>query len=119
MMDVSDGLLLDLCRLCAESAVGARIDVPSVPVAAELLELAGVLGVDPLELALSGGEDYELLATIDPAATDTARAKLHDRFGVPLTDVGEIVEHGFVAVDAERRERPIEPGGWDHFAPRG
>src|SRR5438067_4742547 len=64
MIDVSDGLLLDLSRLCGESAVGARIALGSVPIASELGDLAEVVECDPLELALSGGEDYELLATI-------------------------------------------------------
>jgi len=118
MMDLSDGLLLDLSRLCAESAVGARVELTRVPVAPELLELSSVVQVDPLELALSGGEDYELLATIDPAAVDGARSKLEERFGVALTDVGEIRERGFVAVDADGEERPIEPRGWEHFGRR-
>src|SRR5207249_2709727 len=60
MMDISDGLALDLSRLCRESDVGAAIRLSAVPVAAGLDELAGVLSVDPLDLALSGGEDYEL-----------------------------------------------------------
>jgi len=115
MMDISDGLLLDLSRLCAESAAGARIDLSRVPVARQLAELSRVTQADPLELALSGGEDYELLATIGPGAVGDAAAKVDKRYGVPLSDIGEIVEHGFVAVDAAGRERPIEPRGWDHF----
>jgi thiamine-monophosphate kinase len=76
MMDVSDGLLLDLSRLCAESAVGARLSLASVPVAPELSELADVVNADPLDLALSGGEDYELLATMAPEALGDARDRL-------------------------------------------
>jgi thiamine-monophosphate kinase len=120
MMDISDGLSLDLSRLCAESAVGARVHLSSVPVAPELRELAGVVTVDPIELALSGGEDYELLATIDPAALDTAREKLAERFGVALTDVGEITtEDGLVAIGADGAEGPLQPTGWDHFGGSG
>jgi thiamine monophosphate kinase len=87
-------------------------------VAGALLEGASTLGVDPIELAIGGGEDYELLATIDLTNLDHAREELHDRFGVALTEVGAIVEEGFVAVDADGRESPLEPKGWDHFARR-
>ncbi len=117
MIDLSDGLALDLSRLCAESSVGARIELERVPVAPALIELAGVLTVDPLELALGGGEDYELLAVLDPLVVERARTKLDDRFGVPLTDIGEVTEGaGVVAVDGSGAERPLEPKGWDHFA---
>ncbi|MFN2544265.1 MAG: thiamine-phosphate kinase [Actinomycetota bacterium] len=119
MMDISDGLLLDLSRLCAESAVGARVELDRVPVAEALGELrSAVADADPLQLALSGGEDYELLASIDPAAVEPATAKLEDRFGVRLTDIGEITDTGLTVVDAEGNERPLEAGGWDHFASR-
>ena len=116
MMDVSDGLLLDLSRLCAESAVGARLALPAVPVAAELHELAKAIPCDPLRLALSGGEDYELVATLPAPAVDEARQRLDDRFGVALAEVGEITERGFEGVDAAGEVRPLRPEGWDHLA---
>ena len=88
MMGVSDGLTMDLSRLCRESEVGAEIRLSDVPVAAGLDELAGVLTVDPLDLALSGGEDYELLATVPPEAVTLAASQLRERFGTALTDIG-------------------------------
>ncbi len=118
MMDLSDGLAKDLSRLCTESRVGARIELAAVPVAQVLREGAAFLGVDPLELALSGGEDYELLATIDLTHLERARQELDERFGVTLTEVGVIIEEGFVQVDERRRESPLSPRGWDHFAER-
>jgi len=116
MIDLSDGLAKDLSRLCRESGVGARVELSRVPVAEALRQGAPLLGVEPLELALSGGEDYELLATMDLTHVDRARAELDERFGVTLTEVGVIIEEGLVAVDAEGRESPLEPKGWDHFA---
>jgi thiamine-monophosphate kinase len=119
MLDVSDGLSLDLSRLCAASGVGAAIRMDRVPVAAGLRELAGVLAVDPLELALCGGEDYELLATLPPDRVAGAAAALDERFGVGLTDIGEITAgSGLVAVDPDGTERALEPRGWDHLAHR-
>ncbi len=114
MMDISDGLALDLSRLCRESEVGAAVDLSRVPVAPGLGHLAGV---DPLRLALEGGDDYELLATLPAWAVEPATEKLKERFGTPLTDIGEIREgSSLVAVGPDGRERPLEPKGWDHFA---
>ena len=116
MMDLSDGLAKDLGRLCLASGVGARVELERVPVAGSLRAGAATLGVDALELAVGGGEDYELLATIDATAVERARAELDERFGVPLTEIGLIVDgEGLVAVDAEGLTRPLEPAGWDHF----
>lgn len=117
MMDLSDGLAKDLSRLCAESGVGARVRLADIPVDPALEELARVVPVVPLTLALSGGEDYELVATLDEAAVEPARRSLAERYGVPLTEVGEIIKEGLVAVDPSGGESPLEPKGWDHFGP--
>ncbi|HEX8099962.1 MAG TPA: thiamine-phosphate kinase [Actinomycetota bacterium] len=117
MMDLSDGLAKDLRRLCRESEVGVRIDLPSVPVAPGLAELQTALKVDPIELALGGGEDYELLATLAPEVVGRAAARLDERFGTDLTDIGEITqERETIAVEAGGTERTLESKGWDHFA---
>ena len=117
MMDLSDGLAKDLGRLCRESEVGARIDLGRVPVAAGLADLQAARNADPLELALGGGEDYELLATLAPEVVERTAARLQERFGTRLTDIGEIIEEReVIAVDADGNARPLEPKGWDHFA---
>jgi len=116
MMDISDGLAKDLSRLCVESGVGARLELARVPVSPSLAHLAEALGLDELELALSGGEDYELLAAMPAEAVEGARRELSEVFGVSLTEVGEITPEGLVAVDAGGTERPLEPRGWDHFS---
>jgi thiamine-monophosphate kinase len=117
MIDVSDGLAIDLARLCRESRVGASVVLEDVPVAPPLLEMQSVMEVDPLELALGGGEDYELLATLPPAAVTLTADLLRDRFGTRLTDIGEIRSgKGLVAVQADGSEGPLDAKGWDHFA---
>lgn len=117
MMDLSDGLAKDLSRLCIASGVAARVELGAVPIAEALRSAAPSLGVDALELALGGGEDYELLATLDPSAVGRAGDELADRFGVTLTRVGSIIEgEGLIGVDPDGREVPLEPKGWDHFA---
>jgi thiamine-monophosphate kinase len=117
MMDLSDGLAKDLSRLCLASGVGAHLDLGAVPVSPALGAAATMLGIDALELAIGGGEDYELLATLHPDDAEVARVELEERFDVPLTVLGTVVEgSGLVAVDAEGRETPVEATGWDHFA---
>lgn len=116
MIDVSDGLALDLSRLCAQSEVGARVDLEELPVAPALRELSGELVLDPLDLALHGGDDYELLATLPREAVDATREKLIDRFGTQLSVIGEITEEGLEAVHPDGTREPLEPRGWDHFA---
>lgn len=116
MMDLSDGLALDLSRLCRASRVGARVTLAKVPIAGALERGAEALGVDALDLALSGGEDYELVATMPADAVETARAELADAFGTDLSEIGEIVEgSGLWAVTADGSGSALEPRGWDHF----
>ena len=118
MIDLSDGLAKDLARLCEASVVGARVFTDAVPVSEALMSGAPALDVDALTLALSGGEDYELLATMPADAFEGAASRLSEDFGVRLTDVGEITERrGLVSVDTGGRTSELEPAGWDHFGP--
>ncbi len=106
MIDVSDGLTLDLSRLCAASGVGVRLAVGEVPIADGAT----------LDDALGGGEDYELIATLpDDSEVAAARDELRQAFGVPLSEVGVILEEGLVASTPDGGERPLQPRGWDHF----
>jgi thiamine-monophosphate kinase len=112
MIDLSDGLSTDLARLARASGVGARLvlqRLPAVRVPAALAKLR----LDPLKLALDGGEDYGLLFTV-PAerATQVPRSFR----GIPITCIGEIVrDRGVEIVDAAGRAHPLKPGGWDPF----
>jgi thiamine-monophosphate kinase len=107
MIDVSDGLALDLTRVCRASGVGARLALVDVPIDREA----------SLEDALGGGEDYELLVMLpDVGSFEGARAELADAFGVALTGIGTVVVgEGVTAVGLDGVERPLDPAGWDHF----
>ena len=115
MMDLSDGLSTDLPRLCAASGVGADVESESIPVVEHASAGRG-LGVDPLQLALHGGDDYELLFTFRPSRVNMLPKTLH---GVPLTVIGRITEQReLVLLKQNGRKRQLHPGGWDPFRNR-
>jgi thiamine-monophosphate kinase len=113
MIDISDGLSSDLNHLCAESKVGALIDASRIPIDPLVTELSGRRALDPLMLALHGGEDFELLFTVSPQKV----ARLPKRVdGISLTRIGEITEGSFgVRISEGSRTWNLEPGGWEHF----
>jgi len=111
MMDLSDGLSTDLPRLCAASHVGARIDLRQLPTLRPPKPLAEHR-YDPVELALHGGDDYELLFTVPPKKRCLVPAVFDD---TPLTPIGEITRKpGIVIFDAEPT-RALPQKGWDPF----
>jgi thiamine-monophosphate kinase len=103
MIDISDGLLIDLSRLCDESKVGARIYIENIPLSSELKKVSSYLGISPIKLALSGGEDYELLSTV-PAGKK-----------IKATYIGDITESERVIVDSLKREKTFIAEGYQHF----
>lgn len=109
-MDISDGLVDDLEKLCKASQVGAVIRSDLVP-ADEFLKRA--YPADWLTLALSGGEDYELLFTAPETVMDTVTSTL----SIPVTVIGEVVEAPpqVTVLDSDGRAMSVERGGWDHF----
>ncbi|MDZ3837287.1 MAG: thiamine-phosphate kinase [Rhodospirillales bacterium] len=115
--DVSDGLVADLGHICTASGVGARIDAERVPLSEAA---AAAIGSDPalLALALTGGDDYELVFTAGPSR-DAEVAALAGELELPLTAIGEIVglpSGGGMPVMVERRgaAMAIAAAGWQH-----
>jgi thiamine-monophosphate kinase len=111
-MDVSDGLIGDLAHICAESKVGARINVDLVPVSPSVSACFGESG---LEMALTGGEDYELLFTAGPQIMN----KVIKAMPCPVTVVGEITAENtgkVKLVDNSGKPFSINKTGWDHFS---
>ena len=98
MIDVSDGLLQDLGHLCAASAVGARLELARVP-CSPAVRRAGI------DLALSGGEDYELLFAV-PRRREAALMRVASQFGCAVTRIGECTrEPGIHVIDGATRAR--------------
>jgi thiamine-monophosphate kinase len=113
MIDLSDGLSSDLNRLCEASGVGALIDSSLLPIDNRVVELCGRRALDPLQLALHGGEDFELLFTVTPA--DVARLPRRVD-AVEIKRIGEVlnVTEG-VKISEGPRIWDLKPGGWKHF----
>ncbi|MEW6109423.1 MAG: thiamine-phosphate kinase [Nitrospirota bacterium] len=104
MIDISDGLLIDLSRLCKESGVGAKIYLEDIPISDELRKTSEYLKLSPLEFALGGGEDYELLFTARPDKN------------VRTFCIGEITKSGIKVLDSAGRPLKISIKGYQHFA---
>jgi thiamine-monophosphate kinase len=112
MMDLSDGLSSDLARLCEASGVGARVESEKLP-AVRVSDSDRKLGLDPLQLALHGGDDYELLFTVPANKAGMLPRKYKN---VRLTRIGKITEEsGVVLLQESGGERSLISGGWDPF----
>ncbi|HWP24865.1 MAG TPA: thiamine-phosphate kinase [Xanthobacteraceae bacterium] len=100
-MDISDGLVGDLAKLCRTSGIGADIDADRVPLSAAARQ---ALSLDPIlmEPILTGGDDYEIVATVAPRELATLQGKARAA-GVALTEIGKVVK--------ERRVRVFGPDG--------
>ena len=109
-MDISDGLVEDLGKLCKASGVGAVIRSDLVP-ADSFLRRA--YPDDWLSLALSGGEDYELMFAAPPELMDSVAVEMD----VPVSIIGDIVAapRGIRIVDQNGCAVSVKQGGWDHF----
>lgn len=111
MMDISDGLSSELMHICTQSRVGCYIYEDSVPILNEVYEYALKMNLEPITCAMNGGEDYELLFTIDPKD----RPKLEYIPGVSI--IGNIVpeDKGYIIQSKEENKYEIKAQGWDSF----
>jgi thiamine-monophosphate kinase len=106
MIDISDGLSVDLGHICRESGVSARIRASALPVA----KAAG------LELALHGGEDYELLFTAPAKASIPNRVAGVDISGIGVIEPSKNYRSAIQIIDDNGKTRSLTAQGWQHFA---
>ena len=113
MLDVSDGLLQDLGHMCEESRTGAVVEATRLPLSEGY---TSILGPDAWDLALTGGEDYELLFTA-PVAHRTLLRTLAQTCQCPITRIGTIAPEGAGITVLDAAGQPYTPAhaGHDHF----
>ncbi|MEE9289108.1 MAG: AIR synthase-related protein [Bacteroidota bacterium] len=115
IVDVNDGLASDLRQICTESGVGAEIEQQNIPIANITRKVAQEVSENPIDYALYGGKEYELLFTLPEHQHRRLEA-----LGDSITVIGRIVDQSkgveLVTENADRVE--LRWGGWDHFRPR-
>jgi len=115
MIDISDGLSTDLWHILNASGLGAVIQANAIPIAGCLRSIATeASGIEPLRMALSSGEEYELLFTAPPERAN-ALAELSDELGVRLTEIGEIVAQNQLQLMQHGAVESIQPSGYEHL----
>jgi thiamine-monophosphate kinase len=111
-IDSSDGLAWSLHEIARSSGVGLLIT--SVPVADEVRRFAEFNGLDALELALYGGEEYELVVTVKPKLWTNAEAAV-ESVGGCLLPIGKVTRAKQVLMNVDGKKQVIRPVGWEHF----
>lgn len=114
MMDLSDGLGSDLRHIAKASGVGAKIEGARLPVSDTAREAARELGADAVRWALFGGEDYQLLFTVQEKRFPEVPRALGP-LGVTATIVGKVTARGVTLTGADGRSRTLRPEGFSHF----
>ncbi len=110
MIDLSDGISVDLLHLCEESQTGAEVYLEKLPLSREIKAFEK----KPEELALHGGEDYQLLFTVSPSKLPEL-TRLQKRYS--LHWIGRMrARRGVWIIDRKGKSRPLEPRGYQHFS---
>jgi thiamine-monophosphate kinase len=118
MIDISDGLASEVHHICEASGTGARLYMEKIPISNNVQSIAEYIGKQPHDLALYGGEDFELLFTCQPDKVSLLAEEILKDSATPLTAIGQIVEisHSITIEDVSGKVIPLEPRGYDHFA---
>lgn len=116
MIDISDGLLIDLKRILTLSKVGATIFLSQLPLSKEFKQHQDQHNHNKIiDFALKGGEDYELLFTT-PQTKEKELSTLSQKIGVPINKIGEInSSRELIVLDEKQNPYSIAEQGYDHF----
>ena len=114
-IDLSDGLSGDIRHLCENSRVGAEIEIDKLPLSSACRTYAQLMGVPPVQLALTGGEDYELLFTVRPTQQKRLEQQARTR-GYCITRIGTIRLGRFgIQMTSDGRTQPMPVTSYEHF----
>lgn len=115
LMDVSDGLDIDLGRMLKASSCGAIIDVDKLPLSKELLDFSSKHDLDPIALALTGGEDYCLLGSIAKDTFEEVNSQFCEEFSHPLHKIGVVKADIGITYHKQAMPFTIDLKRFDHF----
>jgi thiamine-monophosphate kinase len=115
MMDISDGLASDIQRIMEESHCGACLAIEHLPLSHELRQASRIFGWSSTNLALTAGEDYCLLVTIDPTTYASIQEAYQQRFHHPLFHLGTILPSPSLEYTLHHKIFPFKGNGFDHF----
>jgi thiamine-monophosphate kinase len=113
-MDLSDGLADGVRQLAQASSVGITLNAAAIPITAESREWLRRHGRDPVDLALRGGDDFELIFTARPKLAGRLRAVRRHLSDLPITRIGVVTRAPRLIVKDEHGEREL-PEGYEHF----
>ncbi len=114
-IDVSDGIATDLAHICKNSRVGAEVWAREMPVSRALKRTSGILGMLPLNLALTGGEDFELLWTVSQKNESEVRKIAAKILGHRPFRIGKIVQGNRVILKTSQGAKDITYQGYEHY----
>ncbi len=114
-IDISDGLAADLAHICDASRLGVQLNADALPVIPEVIIIAKQAARDHQDLALFGGEDYELLFTVPARRAPALAQELFMATGVRTTAIGTLLADGSRTVVRQGKTLPLGSRGWDHL----
>lgn len=114
-IDISDGLAADIAHICEASDIGVSIEAESLPIQPEVALIATLTGRQPQDLALFGGEDYEILFTVPADRADVLAQELFVATGVSATAIGMTSEGTALTLLRQGKPALLRPTGWDHL----
>lgn len=115
MMDISDGVASDILRVMEQSLCGAHIEVERLPISDSLKKASAKFGWKAEDLALSGGEDYCLMVTVDPKYYTELEQAFFNQFHRPLHQIGTILPGTDVLYTFNKETYTPAGSGFDHF----
>lgn len=115
MLDISDGLFIDLQRLCEASKVGAVLQVDKIPTDPDFEKTVQLLGIDPIQAKLGGGEDYELLFTVDAESFFDLQINFRQKFKSNIFSIGQIVKESGVYLEKDGQPLQLKVQIFEHF----
>ncbi|MDP4228000.1 MAG: thiamine-phosphate kinase, partial [Bacteroidota bacterium] len=116
MMDISDGIASDLKHILKASGVSAKIQTELLPLSRQLIQTAKEQDWNALELAVGGGEDYELLFTVEENKFDSLNKKFQNELGKPIIKIGQILPGNPEILWFEGdKEIHLSRSGFNHF----